>query len=365
MRWSKPVSMAIAVATVIGLTGCQADEASSPRLAPDNALMAGYGGPPDGRGNGGGRGGGGGGDESAFGNNLSNPVVFAEGFGITGAKITGVTDYLNTGLRPLSAAEPTPFAELGTAGLPFFWTGNTPLGDGCYMQKTTNTWQAEWKLGTGAEMSARVDWGDNLVSQSFNATSVIRIENTLYDGTSSTMIGYVMDPACTSNPQSSSEMQGTKGVKGSFIPTMYSVAPHLTIDKLTGQGGSVLKNVVDKTIAEGFVPEDAEESGGPGLYAAEINVGGKLVYGYVLNMGRVLLGEDKTGWYRITFSLEPSGSVLTVPFTRGVKMTSVDASDTKAVLASDGYSTSMEFQVKASRGGKRGSGGGGGGEGDL
>lgn len=363
MRYREPVSAALALASIIVLVGCQAEQASSPRLQPDNALMAGYGGPPDGVGGGGRGGGGGGGDTSAYGNNLSNPVIFAENFGITGTLLASATDYGNTGLRPLQVTEASAFTELGSLGLPFFWSGNAPLGDGCYMQKTANTWQAEWKLGTGAEIPARVDWGDNLASQTFNATSVIRIENTLYDDVS-LMTGYVMDPACTSNPQSSSEMQGTKGVKGTFVPTIFSVSPRLRIDKLDAQGGTPVMSVVDKTVASAFVAPDAEESGGPGLYAAEINVGGKLVYGYVLNMGRVLIGLDKTGWYRITFSLEPSGTVVTTPFTRGVKMTAVDASDSKAVLAGDGYSTSMEFQVKTSRGGgHRGTGGGG--EGDL
>ena len=61
-------------------------------------------------GTGGGGGGGGGGETGAFGNNLSVPLVFADGVGVLGGVITG-TDYtdLATGLRPTATDVTDPF----------------------------------------------------------------------------------------------------------------------------------------------------------------------------------------------------------------------------------------------------------------
>jgi len=277
-------------------------------------------------------------------------VFWAEAVGLTGGLITGPTDYANTGVRPL-LAETAAYNELSTDGLPFFWSGNAPGANGCYFQKSANTWQPEWILGqSGVEHAARIDWGDNLTSQTLTATSVIRIEHALYDDVTGPKTGYVMDGTCTQNPSSPDEIQGTKGLTGLFTPTIYSVTPRLTIQKLTGQGGTPIAGAIafDGAVADGFGQD------GPGFYGAEINVGGKLIYGYVLFMKRVNIGTiPKDGWWRITFALQtgatlPTGSVVS----RGVRITALDASDVaKAQLNLDGYTTWMDVEIKSSKGG--------------
>ena len=114
---------------------------------------------------GGGGGGGGGGGDTGFGNNLSFPIVFADGYGITGLKLAGTwpgtgpfttlpTFDFNTGLRPLSTETLTSFPLLSSA------TAVSLGGTTYYPQATASTWQAEWRNNaTGAQMEAIVDWG--------------------------------------------------------------------------------------------------------------------------------------------------------------------------------------------------------------
>lgn len=337
---------------MIALAACQTDGPSGPIGQDDVMLRYGEGG------GGGGGGGGppnGGGEDTGPGNNLSNPVYFAEAIGITGLPIASLTDYANTGLRPLTT-ETLAYAELLTLGVPFFFSGNTADAAACFMQKTANTWQPEWALGTaGVERAARVDWGDNLGSVTWTTNSVIRVEHTLFDD-ATVATGYVMDPSCTLNPQSPDEMQGTKGATAAFPATIYSVTPRLTIQKIDTAGGTPIPGAIafDGNVAAGFAGD------GPGFYGAEINVGGKLIYGYVLNMKRVTLGSnvDKAGWWRITFTLEPSAIVPTqAVVSRGVAMTTIDPLDLgeerrfTPELSADGYTTWMDIQLSTNKGG--------------
>ena len=75
---------------------------------------------------GGGGGGGGGGGDEGFGNNLSFPIVFADGYGLSGLKISGTwpgvgpfatlpTFDFNTGLRPLSTETLTAFPNFDSS----------------------------------------------------------------------------------------------------------------------------------------------------------------------------------------------------------------------------------------------------------
>lgn len=352
------LSATIAAVAMLAIAACQTDGPSSP-IAQDEVMLK-YGEP--GGGGGGGGGGGppsGGGEDTGPGNNLSNPVYFAEAVGITGVPIASLTDYANTGLRPLTT-EVLPYADLLTVGVPFFFSGNVADAAGCFMQKTANSWQPEWALGTpGVDRAARIDWGDNLGSVQWTTNSVIRVEHTLFDD-ATILTGYVMDPSCTLNPQSPDEMQGTKGATAQFAATIYSVVARLTIQKVDTAGGEPIPGTVafDGAVSEGFAAD------GPGFYGAEINVGGKLIYGYNLNMKRVDLGSTvaKDGWWRIAFQLEataalPGGAIIT----RGVKMTTLDPLDLteekvfKPQLSADGYTSYMDIYLGTNRGGKGGS----------
>lgn len=88
--------------------------------------------------------------------------------------------------------------------------------------------------------------------------------------------------------------------------TVYTVTARLKIDKLDGPGGNVDPNVAgfSKAVYESFGTE------GPGGYGAEINVAGKLLYGYTWQL-RDWPGTaaDKAGWWRITFSLDQAADI--------------------------------------------------------
>ncbi|MGE3617372.1 MAG: hypothetical protein AB7L66_15985, partial [Gemmatimonadales bacterium] len=72
-----------------------------------------------------------------------------------------------------------------------------------------------------------------------------------------------------------------------FVPLMYAVGATITVEKLTGQGGTVSATVVDEPIG------------------SEVNVGGRIVYGYQLQLAAA--GE---GWYRLRFRLPATANVM-------------------------------------------------------
>ena len=166
----------------------------------------------------GGAGGGGGGEPTGtFGNNLSVPLIYADGYGLTGAPITGTwpgigpfatlpTFDFNTGLRPLSTEVLTAFPYYDTS------TAVAISGVTYYPQGSASTWQAEWRNNAaGAELEVVVDWGDALLSKSYTASSMIRIETLLKQdatipGVTDTMTAYTMKLL---SGQETTELQGT------------------------------------------------------------------------------------------------------------------------------------------------------------
>jgi hypothetical protein len=342
MRAWRTYWAAVTVIAALGsLAACQ-DKVDGPMGPIDPRFAHGVPGPPNG-------GGGGGGEETA-GNNLSYPVVFAEGVGLKGlaaSDIDGHPIFANTGLRPTDA-DPEALAELMTAGIPFFYSGNVADYGDYFMQQGENVWQAEWLDGvTGGVREAMVDWGDNLTHQTWSVQSVIRIEHTLYDQ-SSPLSGFDMTYLFGEGP---SEMQGTTGTAAYNAPTVYSVTPRLIIQKLDGEGGTPVQTIFDGKLADGFGQD------GPGFYSAEVNVGGKVVYGYNLMMRQVKMEPSvpKDGWWRITFQLEPSASVLGSVYTRNVMLVGmVDdpvGEDLTYVPVWSTYGTSLDFLLRSNRGG--------------
>lgn len=246
--------------------------------------------------------------DEGYGNNLSNPVVFAEGIGLLGLPVTneGVADYLATGFRP-TAAE-----MIEVDALPFDAFVDPPrcvTVDGvnvcAYPQQTESTWQAQW-IDALEELElpvlAEVDWSDNLVRQSWTTRSVVRVEVVLnappdFPEQFPALEGY---ETVYLLGQGQTELQGATGAIAEYPPTIYSVCPRLTIEKIDGEGGEALYTVHDYKIADNFGVD------GPGGYSAEVNVAGKLIYGFnwMLRNDSVPAAEDQEGWYRITFSLE-------------------------------------------------------------
>ena len=346
---SPNILRALLAVAVLG-TACATDEGANPTSPTSGRPALAHGQPGGGGGGGsGGAGGGppgpGGGDET-MGNNLSVPVIFAEGYGVTGLLAT-VDDLGSTGLRtPATGTYATLPDYTIDAGSPTVTLSNGATG---YCQQTGHTWMAQW---ASTPTPAVADWGDNLVSQQFTSSSIVRVEVGLLAPT--TMTGFNMYAYSGTRR---TELQCTDLTENTALqPTVYSVAPRLRIYKVNGKGAPPMDPpVVDLAV------DDAFGKDGPGYYRAEINVSGKVVYGYNWYLNQLNL-TDKKGWYLVSFSLETAdiGGVAVPP---GVTLTGV--ADASAELTSPSE-TRIWVQVTDSRmkGGRGGGGGGGGGEGE-
>ncbi len=233
------------------------------------------------------------GEVTTVGNNLSYPVVFTEGIGLTGLAVT--TD---PGVRP------TAEENILVDQLPFWYAGNVAdYNDTYYLQQGANTWQAEWLDGTTAGMQqAEVAWGDNLTGVEFNTHQNIRIEVVLNDFGGRQLSGFNMTALYGTGE---AEMQGTDGTTALFTPTLYSVMPRIIIEKLDDTTREPVLKVFEGTIYDAFGGD------GPGSFTAEVNVAGKLIYGYNLMIQNLTFPGDlhKYGWWRVTFQLDETGQV--------------------------------------------------------
>ncbi len=231
------------------------------------------------------------GEGGTYGNNLSWPVVFAEGHGLTGELVS-----VEHGLRPTTGE------GIQVDALPFFWSGNMADYGAYYTQQSANTWQAEWADGsTLGTRSAEAVWGDNLTHQTWDTHSVIRIELALADLGIGQLTGFPMTPLYGSGPD---EMQGTDGTTAPFVPTIYSIMPRLTIEKLDDATLQPIEIVFDGAIWEGGGGD------GPNTFGAEVNVAGRIVYGMTWMIRDLVLttpGVHKYGWWRLTLTLDAQG----------------------------------------------------------
>jgi len=270
-----------------------------------------------------GGGGGGGGEEEGYGNNLSTPVVFAEGFGILGLPTT-----VDTGLRPRPEDDNPDVLE-------YFDPSEVYVKDGVtyYPQQTPSHWQAQWRAGVpGTPEPAIVNWSDNLTRQKWTARSTIRVETVLYQNPTDTMNAYSMQSLLG---DSRTEVFGTTGQQyASTYRNVYSVNARIRIEKLLGRAGPVDTSVPAITDA---VYESLGVDG-PGGYAAEVNGAGSLIYGYNWALRQAsLTNEQKIGWWRLTFQLDPlaeytiseeGGTSQSFSVPRNVAFSAVDAGDT-------------------------------------
>lgn len=266
----------------------------------------------------GGGGGGGGGHETTAGNNLSFPVVYS----------CGVTK-----------------AVPGTPGVEVVGGASVDLGGIRYweQQDLVNKWQAQsldFKAvypGQGKLLATYIDWGDNLESKTWPETSVIRVETTLYRNLGSSDSNNVSLTPMTTYPmrllygEGATEMQGAdlgdqlgvvlpEGI--SFGPgealgnvaTIWTPCARLTLQRINDDADPALltwnpdaHQWIGAVTNPLFNTASWQKIDGPGGYAGEINVGGKIVYGYVWNVTRLANqhpGVQAAGVYRLTFSLD-------------------------------------------------------------
>ncbi len=261
----------------------------APETNPSDVVLPSYKyGPPDGRG-------GGGGETESWGNNLSVPVIFAEGKNLAGGDVVA-GNAASTGLRPTGSQAPL---AAGIGALPWFWGGNVEDLPGVYLQNTENTWMADWAVGSGASFPVLSYWGDNLTAQTWSINSVIRVEVNLKPSAWPTpMHGFLMPYASGTK---SAEIKGTNGATAVMDPYVYSRYACLTIEKLDGSnaGDVAFDGCVDDAVADG-----------PGGYAAEVNVSGLVTYGYnwMLAQDRTMSPAEKAGTWRLTFRIKtPNG----------------------------------------------------------
>ncbi len=256
------------------------------------------------------------GEVDKYGNNFAAAMIFADGYGIgidgntfaidgnwTEDNIS-LVDY-KTGLRPTELEIPTLEA---LDKFPYFDENTTFEKDGVtyYKQKTISTWQGEWIDGSNslAEHNVTAKWGDNLISQTLNTESIVRIEMVLTKALDTNMTAYNMVPLYG---EKDVEIYGTDGntttVDTAFV---FATNARLTIQQVDGLGG----NPTIRDADENQTLFDTSVSDGPGKFAAEINVAGNLVYGYVWDLKQ---NPVPAGTYRITFSLDDSSASTSTP----------------------------------------------------
>lgn len=250
---------------------------------------------------------------AGLGNNLSYPTIFAEGYGPAGTDVTE-----EDGLRP------GPEEGIVVEQRPFFYQGNKTDYGSYYLQQGQNVWQAAWSDGRTATWPHRVvvAWGDNLTQRSWNTHSPIRVENTLYADGAAPMQGFVMTYLYGEGP---SEMQGTDGSLYEAVPTVFSVLPRLTIEKLSGEDPNGDPGAPVCTVYDGAIHENAGTEG-PGKYSAEVNVAGKIIYGFNLTIRDVTMCSTdlhRYGWWRLTFRLDDQGTVGGTTVQRGMDLAGI------------------------------------------
>jgi hypothetical protein len=230
----------------------------------------------------------GGQEEETAGNCLSFPVIWGEG----SLPLRG-----SFGVVELGGAY-TPIE-----GVNWYW-----------QRELLNSWQAEsktWIDGQGALPVTWIDWGDNLESQDWKATSKVRVETVLYkdlDGTAHPlMTGYEMLYLFGSGQ---TEMWGSNG--NPYVctqATVYSDHARLTIQRINPEASLEWDPVTGAWFGLGVLSTDFnggawETEDGPGGYSAEINLPGKVIYGF--NWDVLAMSDGIAGTYRITFSLDPA-----------------------------------------------------------
>ncbi|HSO89124.1 MAG TPA: hypothetical protein VLQ91_21405 [Draconibacterium sp.] len=324
------------------------------------------------------------------GNNLSYPVIWAEGFTkvLPGTPLmtpvtNGVwwyqwgTNGVDPNITPASCP-PDPDAdniELNPDGLPLCDDGipgqvnldlvagfppadnSLPLAKAFLQKDAKNIWQAgtlDWPTEfVGVPLNVNwIDWGDNLESVDWYTRSQVRTEMVLFQDLAAAMLEYEMRHT---SGWGIDEVHGlATGLEETPVPllgtgfkaTVYSHCARLTIQKLLvkrdderlsnlqwvpGEGwiepGEYPYDLINPHIFNGSVHQGGD---GPGYYSAEINVKGRIIYGYTWNVRT--LNDDTpvppsniptpAGDYRITFSFDDNvvGVPLNTFFIEGTKI---------------------------------------------
>lgn len=324
---------------------------SQPSLAQNRGAGKGGGG-----GNGGGGGDGGGHVETA-GNNLSFPVIWAEGVTKSLRGESGMTPQLkgewwywwgtegtDQNIVPLSGPPDPDDKNYLDDGIPGHVTEglevpfDEPALVKAYLQKDEdNQWQAGSADWSSAPVEVNwIDWGDNLESVDWYLRSQVRTEVVLFQDLAIPMLEYDMRHVDGWGIDEvhgiAADLSDVEILGPGNQATVFSPCARLTIQKLT-----VARELIEPgmlvwipeqgwTEAESVPPElelidppifnmAVHEAGdGPGFYNAEVNVKGRIIYGYTWNVRKL---NDGPGDYRITFSFDNLDGFLNTFFVEG------------------------------------------------
>jgi len=369
------------------------------------------------------------------GNNLSFPVIWAEGAtkvlpGTPGMEplLTGEWWYWygTTGtdpdVVPLSCppdpdADPSlheVYCDDGVAGTVTGASPSPPSGFElvrAYLQKDQgNTWQASAVEALAPVNVDLIDWGDNLESVDWYTRSQVRTEVVLFESATEgdaeaygfPLLEYGMRHTSGWGitevhgvAASLSETPVAEVITDNSQATVYSPCARFTIQKLlVDRGDAELADLewvpgagwTESELAEEPLINDPifnmavhEASDGPGYYNAEINVKGRIIFGYTWNVRRLndMTGGTAAGDYRLTFSFDEAcgGYTLNTYFTDGITEIMVPLEEELLVAAAEegeepggGGTSYLDFENNLTymdisiheRGGGGGGGGGGG-----
>jgi len=284
----------------------------------------------------------------AAGNNLSFPVIWAEGVtkvlrGTYGeVNLDGTmwywwgTDADGNPESCLADVDDTSFCDDAASGT----VGPAPCEDrgdpDCMVvfaqQDSNNDWQAGSADWSAAPVNIHwIDWGDNLESVDWYTRSKVRTEVVLFQDLVEPMAEYGMrhlyglginemwglaTDGVTWDPIPDDEIDETvyytaAELLDGYQATVYSDCARLTIQKLTKARDDVTLTTTWNAI-DGYWEGDVngpifnspvwEGGDGPGYYSAEINVKGRIIYGYTWDVKK--LNDGGAGDYRITFSFD-------------------------------------------------------------
>ncbi len=244
-------------------------------------------------------------EEETLGNNLSMPVIFAEGYGITGMQTQTYTTYPTAteddGLRPRTEAEALPFLEDGTPA-PYLDEADMYMLDGTkyYMQKGQSTWKAYAKDGNPKrKVASLVYFGDNLTGHQWTTNvKIIHLEMGLQKEFTTPKLTY---PMTSLYGEKRNEVFGTTGEPGTGTTAkVFTPMGKLVIQKLDKNHKPIGK-IFSQAIYRGFATD------GSGKFATEVTGSGTLSYGY--NWFLSDTGDfAKAGWWRITFKIKDMGT---------------------------------------------------------
>lgn len=275
-------------------------------------------------------------------NNLSFPVIWSDGYELElreppidgqAYSLKGQWSYVwskdpTNPYDPIYCCKPNPFnSNLCEDG--------THPGDGqsivykSYIQQVKdNVWQADNFKATSPVTVDLIDWSDNLETANWYIRSLLNIEVSLFEQLQEPLKEFTMSHLTGWGSGDMCGFQCTIDGKPVYGPgtmsTVYSHNARFTIQKINVDPSTIQPDEViwvpGKGWRNGVTSTDAvkifnepifnmpvyRSGDGPAYFNGEVNVEGKLTYGYLWNVQTLNSGE---GYYRLTFSFDKNGIV--------------------------------------------------------